>query len=247
MKRLNILVFGLCFLTALSLFIGIQSGHSADIEKISGMKFARLARGGILYDNWPNELGVKIDKTHPSYPAAGKKKGESTWRCKECHGWDYKGSAGAYSKGSHYSGIKGIRAYANQNPEDIAKIIRDDTHAFGKMIDDDAIESLSLFIAYGQIDMDLYIDRTTKKSIGDPSSGGRIYLSACTKCHGIDGKEINFKTEENPVFVGTAANDNPWETLHKIRWGHPGSQMISLLFLGLLEQLDVLAFCQTLP
>jgi thiosulfate dehydrogenase len=97
------------------------------------------------------------------------------------------------------------------------------------------------------MDMDLYIDRTTKKGIGDSASGGRIYLSACTKCHGIDGKDINFKTEEKPEYVGTVAKNNPWETLHKIRWGHPGSQMISLLFLGLIEQLDVLAFCQTLP
>jgi thiosulfate dehydrogenase len=225
----------------------VSSANADEVERLSGMKFAKLAMGGILYDNWPAELGVEIDKTHPSYPAKGKKKGESTWRCKECHGWDYKGSAGAYSKGSHYTGIKGIRAFANQEPETIIEILKDDTHALGNMLKDDALEALSLFVAYGQIDTDLYINRSTKKSIGDPSNGGRIYLSTCTKCHGIDGKEINFKTAEKPEYVGTVANKNPWETLHKIRWGHPGAQMISLLFLGLKEQLDVISFCQTLP
>lgn len=246
-RKRSVLFFSICCFMVYTLLISISTGYSAEIEQLSGMEFSKLARGGILYDNWPDELWVKIDKTHPSYPAEGKQKGATTWRCKECHGWDYKGNAGAYSTGSHYSGIEGIRAYANQDPARIIKVLKDDTHALGGMVDDDAMESLSLFVAYGQIDVDLYIDRVTKKSIGDPANGGRIYLSTCTKCHGLDGTEINFKTDEKPVYVGTAANNNPWETLHKIRWGHPGSQMISLLFLGLKEQLDVLAFCQTLP
>lgn len=249
LKKSNVVLFSLCCFMALELFISVPSGHSEAIEKLSGMKFAKLAMGGILYDNWAYELGVKVHKTHPSYPAEGKKNGKDTWRCKECHGWDYKGAAGAYSKGSHYTGIKGIQAYANQAPEKIVKVLKDDTHALGKMMDDVSLEALSLFVAYGQIDMDLYIDRTSKKSIGDHANGGRIYLSTCIKCHGEDGKDMNFnkELEGKPIYVGTAANENPWETLHKIRWGHPGSQMISLLFLELKEHLDVLAFCQTLP
>jgi len=220
---------------------------AGEIDKLTGRTFAKLARGGVLYDNWLEELGIIINNTHPSYPTEGKQKGAATWRCKECHGWDYKGKAGAYAKGSHYSGISGIRAYDNQDPDKIARVITDETHAFGNMISADAVEALALFVAYGQVDTDLYIDRHTRKSIGDPASGGRIYLTTCTKCHGEDGRDINFKDEKKPEFIGTVANKNPWETLHKIRWGHPGSQMISLLFLGLKEQLDVLSFAQTLP
>ena len=64
-----------------------------------------IARGGQLYDKWYGVLGRQAPgDTHPGYTAEGKKKGSSTWRCKECHGWDYRGAAGAYSKGSHYSG-----------------------------------------------------------------------------------------------------------------------------------------------
>jgi thiosulfate dehydrogenase len=232
---------------AFILFLRVSVTVASDIDKLTGMTFAKLAMGGILYDDWPHETGVKIGKNHPSYPPVGKQKGESTWRCKECHGWDYKGSSGAYSKGSHYTGIRGIRAYANQDPKIIIDILKDKIHLLENLMDKDEIESLALFVAYGQVDMDLYIDRNTRKSIGDPANGGRIYLSTCIKCHGSDGKDINFKDNNKPVYIGTASSRNPWETLHKIRWGHPGSPMISLLFLDLKEQLDVLSFCQSLP
>ncbi|MBI4687962.1 MAG: c-type cytochrome [Nitrospirae bacterium] len=237
----------LFILAVFTLLVTVSSSAAEEIEKLTGKKFAQLARGGVLYDNWLGELGVKIDKTHPSYPPAGQKKGAATWRCKECHGWDYKGKAGAYGTGSSFTGIVGIRAYANQNPEAILKTLKNDTHAFGSLMSDSDLEALALFVTYGQIDVDLYINRQTKKSIGDPANGGRIFLSTCIKCHGEDGKAINFKDEKSPEYMGTVANKNPWETLHKIRWGHPGSQMISLLFLGLKEQLDVLSFCQSLP
>lgn len=246
MRRIMTLMQASAFIIA-SMTLYAVSSNADEIEKLSGRTFAQLARGGILYDNWAEELGVTVDTTHPSYPAEGGKKGAVTWRCKECHGWDYKGKAGAYSKGSHYTGIAGIRAFANQDPARVARVIRDETHALDGKLPDDAIEALSLFVAYGQVDTDLYIDRHTKKSIGDPASGGRIFLTTCTKCHGADGRDINFKDDKEPEYVGTVANENPWETLHKIRWGHPGSQMISLLFLGLKDQLDVLSFCQTLP
>ncbi|MBI5664415.1 MAG: hypothetical protein HZC49_04920 [Nitrospirae bacterium] len=247
MGRFKRFAAGLICSAIILLAAALSGAYADDIKQLTGMRFAMLARGGVLYDNWPAELGAKIDKTHPSYPAGGKQKGLVTWRCKECHGWDYKGKAGAYAAGSHFTGIKGIRDYANQDPNDIVKILKDDKHALGGLLPDADLDALALFVAYGQIDVDLYIDRKTKKSIGDVSGGGRIFLSTCTKCHGNDGKEINFKDAKKPEYVGTVANDNPWEVMHKIRWGHPASSMISLVFLDLKDQLDVLAFCQALP
>jgi len=246
MSKVNKIFLCLCCTLIFALSITVTSTFAADTERLVGGEFAKLAWGGVLYDNWPKEFGVKIAKTHPSYPAEGTINGVDTWRCKECHGWDYKGQAGDYSKGRHYTGIKGIRDYAYHAPEKIIKILKDDTHLFKTMIPENALEALALFVSYGQIDMDPYVDRNTKKAVGKPKDGARIYLTTCIKCHGEDGREINFKDAKNPVYIGTIANNNPWETLHKIRWGHPGTQMISLLFLGLKEQLDVLSFCQTL-
>jgi thiosulfate dehydrogenase len=240
-------LFCLCCMAAFAFSLSVLSASALEIEKLPGKTLSELVWGGILYDNWPKELGVKIDKTHPAYPPAGKKKGETTWRCKECHGWDYKGRVGIYSKGDNYTGIKGIRDNANQNPEEIIKILKSDTHAFGDMLPERALKSLALFVSLGQIDMDPYIDRATKKPVGDPISGGRIYLTTCLKCHGEDGKKINFKDEKTPEYIGTVAKKNPWEALHKVRFGHPEAQMPAMVFLGLREQLDLLSFCQTLP
>ncbi|MDI6800760.1 MAG: hypothetical protein QMD01_01690, partial [Thermodesulfovibrionales bacterium] len=102
----------LCFSVLLVFLANIPSPFAGEIQKLSGRKFAQLVMGGVLYDNWLAELRVKADKTHPSYPAEGKQKGAATWRCKECHGWDYKGKDGDYSKGNaRYTGIKGITGY----------------------------------------------------------------------------------------------------------------------------------------
>ena len=46
-----------------------------------------VAQGGQLYDNWMSVMERDPPAGNPpAYPAAGKKKGASTWRCKECHG-----------------------------------------------------------------------------------------------------------------------------------------------------------------
>jgi len=245
MKKYFVVVAVIIVIISLSSFLI----HAEDdkVKELTGMRFVQLARGGLLYDNWPVALGIKIDRTHPSYPKEGRQKGQETWRCKECHGWDYKGKAGAYGRGKHYTGIVGIRSYANQDAVEIVKVLKNDVHAFGNMLSENDYDALALFVSLGQIDVDLYIDRKTRKAKGNIANGSRIYLVTCTKCHGSDGKAINLGDENRPVYIGTIANENPWETLHKIRWGHPGAPMISLLFLDLKEQLDVLAFCQSLP
>ena len=207
------------------------------------------ARGGQLYDKWYGVLGHQApEQTHPAYTAEGKKKGSSTWRCKECHGWDYRGAAGAYGKGSHYSGIKGLRDMVGRNPDEIHKIIMDDTHRYtGDMIPHDEMKKLAKFVSLGQIDMDLYIDRETKAARGDAGRGASAYQTICAVCHGFDGKAINFHDEKKPEFVGTIAKDNPWEFMHKARFGQPGIPMISLITLPVQDIADILAYAQTLP
>ena len=84
-----------------------------------------------MYDKWWKELGLdKPTTSHPSYPAASKKQGASSWRCKECHGWDYKGSNGAYGKGSHFTGIKGISSAKNKNINEIVSILKNNIHNY---------------------------------------------------------------------------------------------------------------------
>jgi thiosulfate dehydrogenase len=239
-----------CIAAALPWVPGSLQAH--DIEGFGGLSGAEhlvvITRGGVLYDKWWAHLGKEAPKdTHPAYGKAGKKKGSSTWRCKECHGWDYKGARGAYRKGSHYSGIGGIRNMTHAPLDSVVATLKDNTHGFGKLIPDKELMNLAHFVSHGQIDMDKYIDRASKKAKGDAANGERIYQTTCARCHGSDGKLINFKTPPKVEYIGTVAQANPWETLHKLRMGQPGVPMISMLAFDIQDHVDILAYTQTLP
>lgn len=76
-----------------------------------------IAAGGRIYDNWWEALDrEEPEGTNPAYPASGKQEGPATWRCKECHGWDYQGADGIYRQGSHFTGIKGVMGVAARSP-----------------------------------------------------------------------------------------------------------------------------------
>ena len=220
-----------------------SKAHAHDLTDIWA-----IARGGQLYDNWIAVTEADKPKvTHPAYPKAGKKKGGSTWRCKECHGWDYMGKDGAYAKGSHYTGIKGVRAMVGVDVNKIHDIIMDETHAMKDKISHSAMEKLAIFLSKGQVDNDKYIDRNSKVVRGNAKRGAAIYQTVCAKCHGFDGKEINFKEPPKAEYVGTVCKKNPWEGLHKIRFGQPGVPMIAMTSLGIEPSIDLLAYCQILP
>ena len=208
-----------------------------------------ISRGGQIYDEWWAVIEAPEPKgTHPSYPATGKQTGAATWRCEECHGWDYKGIDGAYGKGPHFTGIKGVRGVEGVDPASIMKIITDKTHGYKEdMLPAGALDKLTLFLSFGQLDMDQYIDRATKKARGNPLRGAQYFQTICANCHGFDGKEMNFGEEEEVEYVGTVANHNPWKALHKIRFGQPGFGMVSLSVLNVQDQVDILSYIQTPP
>jgi thiosulfate dehydrogenase len=208
-----------------------------------------VARGGQLYDNWAAVLEVDLpEATHPAYPAEGRQKGGETWRCVECHGWDYKGRHGAYGQGSHYTGIRGIREMVGLDRKVIHEIIQDETHRYTEdHMPHAAMEKLALFVSRGQADVDLYIDRATREARGDARRGAAFFQTICAVCHGFDGKAMNFKDEDDPEYIGTIAKENPWMALHKIQFGQPGVGMVALTVLELQNLVDILAYAQTLP
>ncbi len=140
-----------------------------------------------------------LEQTHPAYPAGSKEKGASTWRRKECHGWDYKSKDGAYAKGSHATGIEGVRGVVGMDPEKTHAIIMDEIHGF--TVANSAVAKLAQFLGRGQIDTNRYIDRKSKVVRGKPRRGAQFFQTICAVCHGFDGRDINFKTEEKPEFI----------------------------------------------
>jgi thiosulfate dehydrogenase len=217
----------------------------------SGDDDVSIITGGLLYDNWPKMVGAKPEGSHPLYPAEGNKRGGSSWRCKECHGWDYIGKDGRYSKGSHYTGIEGVLGSANKATEALYDKLSGglENHDFSKWMNDAQLKSLALFINRGLIDMRDYMD-SDGKAKGDKKIGEKLYRANCASCHGTDGNNLDFKSKEEGVQgIGWLANDNPQESLHKIRWGHPGSDMPSMVVdkgLSDSETADILAYSQTL-
>jgi len=66
--------------------------------------------GGLLYDQWWVVTGAEQPtEDHPLWASqsTNTRSGPDTWRCKECHGWDYQGADGAYGSGSHLTGFPG--------------------------------------------------------------------------------------------------------------------------------------------
>ncbi len=209
-----------------------------------------MSRGGRLYDSWFNAQGLdKPETTHPAWPASNtKQKGNTTWRCKSCHGWDYRGRDGKYATGSYQTGIAGVLSAKGKSVDTISAAIRGGPHGFTEeMIPDEQLRFLAAFVSRGLDDMNRYIDPKSGAVKGDPKKGAGTFQTNCAACHGFDGRALDWGDPGDPGFVGTEANANPWEVLHKIRNGHPGSEMISLRAFDIQVSLDLLAYTRTLP
>jgi thiosulfate dehydrogenase len=215
---------------------------------------AALSGGGPLYDKWWSALGLdEPTDDHPLWATqtTNTRSGADTWRCKECHGWDYKGAEGAYGSGSHATGFTGILSSASLSEEELLGWLNgtaNPEHDFSGLMEEYALQALVAFMKNETTDVAPYISSEGTVT-GDPASGRELYEGTCASCHGVDGKKLNFGSADEPEFVGTIATDNPWEFFHKASFGNPGAPMPAGIALGwTLEQIaDILAYAQTLP
>ena len=245
MKKVLVVAGALVVLVVLGLVIGGCTAAEATPDSI--------VRGGLAYDKWwkavPNTAEPTGNQPLWALQSSNERSGSTTYRCKECHGWDYQGKDGAYSDSSHTTGFDGILNAASKSSSDLRKALNgkaNASHDFSAL-GDDAIDDLVNFIQSGTVDNHQYIDYPSKQATGGNAAKGKtLYESTCVTCHGVDGKLLDFGDGDG---VGTAANGNPWETLHKIRYGHPGTDMPSGVLKGWSTQdaVDVLAYSQTLP
>ena len=189
--------------------------------------------GGYLYDKWwvitgdPEPTG-----DHPLYPVAGTQTGSITFRCKECHGWDYKGAAGEYGSGEHFTGIAGIAGttLTNQQLFDLIKLnTPPNGHNYAAYgLSDQDVADLVAFIDQEDINVNNYINGSGQFT-GSVAQGQVNYETGgtthCVTCHGPDGTTINFGTVQDPVWLGTLADTEPGRLLHKTRYGNAGGPM----------------------
>ncbi len=214
-----------------------------------------VTRGAQLYDNWWVVAGV--DEPTDNNPMWSRqntntREGSTTWRCKECHGWDYLGVNGAYGSGSHSTGFPGVFDAQDKSTGELLDQLTgvvDSEHDFSS-VGQEALNDLIAFLQTGLVDVSSYIEPETKAAIGgDTANGEGLYASSCSACHGEDGRTFNFGDEDEPEYVGTIAVDNPWEFIHKVRGGQPGTAMPAALEnnWSLQDVIDLLAFAQSLP
>jgi thiosulfate dehydrogenase len=213
-----------------------------------------VSAGGVLYDAWWEVIGA--DKPTTDQPlwktqTTNTRTGADTWRCKECHGWDYKGKDGAYGSGSHQTGFSGILDAASMSADDLTAWLtgqKNADHDFSAVMGEAEISALVTFMQKETFDTASYIN-ADKTVNGDPAKGKAKFEKTCAACHGLDGKEINFGDAAEPEYVGTVAADNPWEFFHKASFGHPGEPMPAGVALGytMEDRANLLAYTQTLP
>jgi thiosulfate dehydrogenase len=216
-----------------------------------------LITGAILYDRWYSALGEQApegDMPIWGRQSTNSRSGPDTWRCVECHGWDYKGSQGAYGSGSHFTGFPNISALvpnlSEQEIIDHLKGSKDPAHDFSAYMNETSLGKLALFLKFGLIDDDQFIDDVSLKVIGGDQERGKVlYEQVCANCHGIDGKLIAFRTEGVDEYLGSVASRDPWRFLHRTRFGVAGVDMPVGAKLGWTAEdgRDVLAYAQTLP
>jgi cytochrome c553 len=216
-----------------------------------------IIQGALLYDNWVASLGLNAPAGNMpvwSRQSTNTRSGPDTWRCSECHGWDYRGADGAYGSGSHRTGFPNVMALAsNLSADDIVVHLKgknDPAHDFSAYMDDTALGQLAAFLKNGLIDDTKYINPVSLQVIqGDSSHGQKLYTATCASCHGGDGKQIAFRTEGIVEYLGSIANRDPWRFLHRTRFGTAGTNMPIGYALGWspADGRDVLAYAQTLP
>ncbi len=212
---------------------------------------AAIVKGGQIFDRYYSVTGApEPEGNNPSYAnEAGKYDGVNSWRCKECHGWDYIGKDGRYSKGSHYSGIKGTLDAKDKPAEEIIALLRGETHAYTEeMIPAADMDALIMFLQQGQFDMYQYIDMETKKAINvNAENGEKHYTKSCLMCHGAEGN-LNLPEGET---LGILSKDNPQEILHKTLFGHPPVPLMPAMYKETAGDIqtgaDILMHMQTMP
>jgi hypothetical protein len=216
-----------------------------------------IIRGAQLYDKWYAVLGVDPPAGNMpiwSRQTTNTRSGADTWRCNECHGWDYRGAQGEYQAGSHYTGFPDLLTLVGGlTKDDIVNHLKgslDPAHDFSAYLDETALTQLADFLKFGIIDDSTYINSISLRVINpDFTHGQQLYTSTCLKCHGEDGKKILFNIDGIDEYLGSIANRDPWRFLHRTRFGVAGTDMPVGLSLGWQPEdgRDVLAYAQTLP
>jgi len=214
-----------------------------------------IGRGGRLYDQWwtasskdPKPVAPVDGSRHPLWPAANTTVGPATFRCANCHGWDYAGSAGALGNTDTkanplYSAIKGVISTSASNPSHVSpveifdflhsgQVTTSGDHAFAPNLSENDLYDLTRFIVTVQaqslakqlpasfVDTATGLAKGVNQTFGQVSYNALNNLAGCTECHDANGRRVPLDGTTN-VFIREFTRNRGLEALHKIRFGLP--------------------------
>ena len=126
------------------------------------------------------------------------------------------------------------------------------------MTDHEIWDLVKFLLEGGLVNTDTYILSSGIVIGTDTTKGEALYNGSastdvnCSSCHGPDGTtpppvEQGGSGEPLDIFAIAAANDNPWEVVHKIRFGQPATAMPAIEGipnLSLTDAYDILGYMQ---
>ena len=214
------------------------------------------ARGGRLYAAWDLIRSSNLpQENNPLWPknTPNSVPDYVTWRCVSCHGWDYRGSDSATQnylfQGMDYPSLFSMMERPTSEILSWLNGENNPDHDFSSFLREEDLQDLSAFISTGLVPPDFIASEDTNLVFGTLSVGETGYLNFCSSCHGLEGEKINFGTTKTPIFMGDLAFSNPWHIAHTIRFGHFATLVppASEFGLSFSQQIDILAYTQTLP
>jgi thiosulfate dehydrogenase len=215
-----------------------------------------MLRGGRLYAAWDNLASDGLpEEIHLLWPEniAGEFPARITWRCVNCHGWDYLGSESkSFLTATRAMEYPNLFSMIAKSEEEILPLLNGETipnHDFSTYLNEQDLRDLSAFLSSGLTLPKLIADWETFQVQGTVEVGQQNFQEFCSFCHGLEGEKINLNTDQTPIFLGDLAWSNPWRIAHIIRFGHHQTRVppAELLGLSFSQQIDILAFTQTLP
>ncbi len=233
---------------ALALFTSPTSGQ----QEILGDP----VRGGQLYVAWDVVIGLERSPVtmHPLWPQnAVEASTRRTWRCVNCHGWDYRGAEGltlaSVVKNSDYPSLYRFTGESQDNIIAWLNGENDPRHDFSALLSETDLLDLSVFLSTSLLAPELIADLKSRTVQGTVEVGSALYQEWCYDCHGAEGERVNFGSAKTPIFMGDLAWQNPWRIAHVVRFGHilinmPPAEQAGISFS---QQIDLLAYSQTLP
>ena len=127
--------------------------------------------------------------------------------------------------------------------------INNPDHNFEQYIGKIALEDLVAFLKTKPVNLNRFIDRETGKIYGEEQNGFFLYRANCASCHGYDGAFMLISIDGKDNYLSDLAFEDPWRMFHKIRFGHPDSEMPAMEEenWSLQNVADVLVYLRTLP